>query len=196
MRIGLLHEGKQDKEELIALLEKILSDLGIDTNNWQYVSYPADGSIDLKAYKVGMTKFFEIGDECDLVIVLSDNESEGQCVRVQSIIEDQNFVDGQKIIFVCADVKIESWLISEENSIKHVLGLSGSKPLPYPLEKDDKCRLNTLISDYYRRSGNYELSRGEIRKNIFANLNLMKLYRDVPEVKKLKNSLKYTFTKP
>jgi hypothetical protein len=174
MVIGLLYEGKNDREPLERLVQRIIGEKAAVTD-WRVREYAASGHVDSKT-GAALTIFFDDPNEkCDFAVVMSDVEGDkDRCRRIRQVI-DGGMHPRERIALACADPKFESWLLMDKGAILKIFELDNE--IPHEEVRDSKQRLRKIIDEYSIRKKDVILGVSDYYVRIVENLNLRLLVK-------------------
>lgn len=166
MKVGIAYEGGNDGEVLFVWLKKIAKEeSAIIDNNPIWLS-PETG---LLGYASTYTKRF-ISENVDLAVFCTDQDtdSHSRITRLKEKIKNVNESFLEKVAIAVPIPHIEAWLLLQDSVIKNILGLDGSKPLPYENESP-KTRFISLYNDSDEYTGSQQQLRIEIANKMDLN---------------------------
>lgn len=173
--IGILSEGISDVSSLGIICNRLLLDRHqIEVSISNDLSKPTKGPISEKAIKI-RTALFKEG-EIDLAFYFADADKQGHNEKLNFIRNaicayDSTWLD--RAVIGVPDRNLEAWLLADQDTVKRVLDISASSPLPHDRISDPKERLLHLVSEY----GNDALTPSVLRLKMAKIANLEKIER-------------------
>ncbi|EKD44762.1 MAG: hypothetical protein ACD_71C00016G0002 [uncultured bacterium (gcode 4)] len=182
MIIGILAESDNDSEPIKEIVNTILKP---HISTIRFITYESGTGIFndmLKASKL----FFNAEPSCDIALYLNDLDNQPErCRKIRKWATTYCSKNPSKIIIVgCPDPTFEQWFINEENSIKKVLNLNSSNPLPYT-GLHPKSRLENMI---YKNT-DITISKKNAYIDIAKNLNMSLLIKKDKSFKRFYDDL-------
>lgn len=168
----LIGEGTSDIYSLSILCERIADCCGESIKMIEEFSKPVNGPITKNIIKVRLNQIKNI--DVDLLICIADTDRGNNSSKIHSLlrmIEDCEVAWASKTIVGSPDRNLEAWLLEDEDCVKRILSIDGTRPLPFRSD-DPKNRLVRLACQYGDDSINPKSLRIMLAKEL--NLGLVK----------------------
>ena len=174
IHVGIAYEGSADIEALKIIIQRVLNENGVDFDpDKVYPQTPGTGIIGF--IPVYAKRFLDSGVQ--LAVYCTDQDKDRRSRR-DIVLSKVAASEATLIDYSAIGVSVphfEAWLIADENALKGIFDIAGSKSIPYP-KLEPKDRLISLYQNHY--SG--EKSISDIRLVLASQIN-------IGQVERLKN---------
>lgn len=175
LKYALIREGSSD-EVLKILVEKYGESKGLKFECSDQHSKPFKGPLANTLLRIRTMDIFDVANlDCAFYFTDKDRGDFNKIEKIEEAITSVNSLHLQKSIIGIPDPHMEAWLLADQDNVKAVFRLDGTKPLPYS-DLEPKSRLENLC----RNSDDTELTPPEARKRLATGADLNKTARSCP----------------
>lgn len=154
MKVGILYEGKTDREALIFFTAKIILELRTELSFSDLDFLPEKSNGNIQGDIPKSVLLFFLLNSCNFAVFASDQDpgssaSRKKCRGITSLVNKEMSKIQTSGIAITAYPKpeIEAWLLIDEAAVKSTLSLPMNQQLPYG-DLPPKARLQELVSDF------------------------------------------------
>lgn len=185
IKSGILCEGTSDYSIIgLILLDRLVARSNHKLDMVQSLSVPVNGPITREHVRLRTGMFIAQSISVGFYFADQDRCPYDKQLKIKEWIEqkDENWINHS--VIAVPKPHMEAWLLADEDTVKHILRLDATKPLPHP-KKEPKDRLMMLVKD----SSDEGLTASEVRTQLAASMNLDIVISKMPEFRALDRRL-------
>ncbi len=181
MNIGILYEGRYDKDPIVSLIKLILEEIHCSAPS-VFVTSEAGGSILQKMASAAVLFFENDVKKCDIALYISDTDYNDRKKRIisQWINNYCRLNPLGNIIAGYPEPYLEQWFLNDPDSIRKTFSLPNNAALPFAETVNPKERFIEIIESL---NDDKSKARNDLYSEVASNVNLSSLSSVDPSFK-------------
>ncbi len=164
LNVGIAYEGGNDNEVIAAVVRRVMEEKGY---TFDYFRPSSHGTMIIPFVPAYVRDFISNDIDIGVFCTDQDEDDEPRYGLIRSKIEDTDSLFLNNSIIATPSPNIEAWLLLDDATVKNILHLDASKPLPY-----DNLPSKSRFVELYNEAKDYSGSQNNLRITIAELMNL------------------------